>query len=186
MQIESLTEPRVLKLWLLSTARNRALTMLNNLTHAQSLNPIQRYAIQLAQLTNSVGESQLVKKILWEAQECQGTNNPQRRGLRGINTPLPKTSRCSVSTDRSDRLVQINQPLDPDRSDRSGPENPKTLVSRSYLIYQVKTRSFKNFYVSFQRFSLRILSWFIYEHFLPSQIINVASLLIVWHTYTQD
>ena len=39
------------------TARNGALTMVTLLTHTQSINPIQRYEILLAQLTKSVGES---------------------------------------------------------------------------------------------------------------------------------
>jgi len=63
MQIESLTEPRALKLWLLSAAQNAALTMVTLLTQTQSLNPINGYAIYLALLTKSVGESELVKKM---------------------------------------------------------------------------------------------------------------------------
>ena len=57
MQIESLTEQRVLKLWMLSIARNGALTMVTLLTHTQSLNPINGYTIYLSQLTKSVEES---------------------------------------------------------------------------------------------------------------------------------
>ena len=65
------------------------------------------------------------RKWLWEALECQGTSRTQRRGLRGIHTPLPKTSRCSISIDRSDRsprpsvqkLAVVTVRLD--RSDRS-------------------------------------------------------------------
>ena len=101
-----------------------------------------------------LGRASWPRKRLKKLRRMQGTSNPQRRGLRGINTPLPKTSRCSVSTDRSDRSPRPVRPVGsnklavgpwtgqtgpPNRSDRSGPENSKPLFIRPYLIYQVKT-----------------------------------------------
>ena len=149
-------------------AQNAALTMLNTLTHTQSLNSIQKYAIQLTQLTKSAGESQLVKNLLQETQEQPKNQQPTQEGLRGINTPLTKNQSLLCQCRRArpvpqtgqTGLVQINQPLYPDRSEKPKPNiSCSTRSTKSTLDHPSSTELVLRGFLS--GFSLRVT----YEHF---------------------
>ena len=102
------------------------------------------------------------RKCLRKLKESQRTSSPRKRGLRGINTPLLKTSRCNCQC-RPVRPVCSNyKPLYPDRS---GPEKPKpksrcsTWSTKSTLDHSSSTKLVLRGFLS--GFSLRVT----YEHF---------------------
>ena len=78
------------------------------LTQPLSLNLTKGYQIQLAQLTKSVGESQLVKKMPQEAQENAKNQHPSKERAEGYKYPTPK-NQLSLCQQRPVRLVDSNK-----------------------------------------------------------------------------
>ena len=112
-----------------------------------------------------LGKASWSRKCFKELKNSQGTNSAHKSGPRGINTQFPKTSRYNYQS-RSVRPVWLESSrCTLDRSDRSGPENPKpklrclTWPTKLTLDHPSSTK------VISQRFSLRVLTWVTYEHF---------------------
>ena len=129
-----------------------------------SLNPTQEFNSNHWNLTKR-GWGGLLKcsQGLEMAQEWNRSSTPERVRSWGINTPLSKTSRCSVSV-RPVRPVYLNTSRWP-----SGHLRP---VPGGFWKLGVFSRAF--------------LTWDCFEHFwCLSKPTDVASLLIVRQTYTQ-
>ena len=126
--------------------------------HTHSISqPNPRNAIYLAQLTKSVypkknsqrvlGRASWSRNCLKKLRNIHGTSSPRKRGRRGINTHHSKLAVVTVRLDRPDqssrpvwlKLAATPQTGQTGPPDRSGPEKPRPLFIRPYLIHQVKT-----------------------------------------------
>ena len=122
----------------------------------------------------------------WRLKKCQGTSSPRKRGLRGINTPHFKTSHCNCQVDRSDRSPRPVRPIGSNKL-AVGPRSVRPVRAR-----EVQTPVYKT-PLDHSSISMLVLRCFLSGSSHGSsmstfdrQIINIASLLIVRHTYTQD